>query len=257
VELLVVIGIIAVLVGLLLPALNKARRSAKAVQCMSNLRQLGQAYIMYADNNKSVVLDYGPLNDPTGAPIWTGSYGIPWAYNLQTYIPTNVDSYIICPECDSQRPRTGTNPGACFQSYIADYGTTLWDSSYAMNCGAASDGGGPTAGAGLTGYYQRLSQMSSGGQTTPVFMDSVWRDINPLSNPAPPPDLLKGGWGGAFISIQRCCINRHRGAINVVFADGHADRVLLPDLWLLNWTSTWSPSNNVASNPVFHGMGGS
>jgi prepilin-type N-terminal cleavage/methylation domain-containing protein/prepilin-type processing-associated H-X9-DG protein len=58
VELLVVIGIIAVLIALLLPALNRARQQAKAVQCQSNLRSIGQGLLIYCQFNKGV-LPYG------------------------------------------------------------------------------------------------------------------------------------------------------------------------------------------------------
>ena len=52
VELLVVVGIITLLAGILLPAVNKARESAKRIQCMSNVRQLTVAWLTYANDNK-------------------------------------------------------------------------------------------------------------------------------------------------------------------------------------------------------------
>lgn len=128
VELLVVIGIIALLISVLLPALNRARAAAMQTQCLSNMRQIGLALQMYANENKGSL---PPASTTPGNPADCEQFGEEAVYipypnylgSLIRYINGNIQIF-ICPVPEPQE-MSGTGAG---------YATTpRSDSSYGGN----------------------------------------------------------------------------------------------------------------------------
>jgi prepilin-type N-terminal cleavage/methylation domain-containing protein/prepilin-type processing-associated H-X9-DG protein len=240
VELLVVIGIIALLMSILLPTLNKARESAKRVQCQSNLRQIGQAMIMYANANKGG-LPYTSWNDATRLDqedwLW-------WQKIRRTPVDrieeSSLKKYLNFTRtkldvlrCPSDQFDSGRKPNS------ADCGPYLF--SYAMNwwiAGAAPRGTIPMRGSNApeatAPICRKISQVRSSSDKILLYEEDqstiddgqgvLWRPNNTVNLLALRHDWRQLREQPDTSSVARPVPNpAARG--NVVFCDGHADYV--------------------------------
>ena len=115
VELLVVIGIIAILIGLMLPALQRVRTHARTIACRSNMRQIGQAMLLYANDNRGWLFppDHG-LDVPLNQRWFLMVLRPPPPKDVTSLDPRDwTPPIMLCP-ADDQEPRE-------FHSYILNH----------------------------------------------------------------------------------------------------------------------------------------
>lgn len=190
IELLVVIAIIALLAGMLLPALSRAKAKAKQAGCMSNLRQIGLGFRMYVDDHAG----YGPTTTH-GAPT-----NASWIYQLSGYLG-NVDRIRLCP-ADPKAWQRLTNHA----------------SSYTLNEYTAVDLVDPF---GRTlESFRKLDALPRPSETFTTFEISDAAGVNLYNDHTHSRNWTS--WGSVTADIQP---DRHGSSANYLFADGHVESI--------------------------------
>lgn len=251
IELLVVIAIIAILAAMLLPALARAKLRAQQATDISNLKQLCLASKMYVDE---VGVWVGPLD------LNPGSSGGDWM-NAMLNFYAKATNVLICPAAPNQGNPSGiaNPPGKADAAWIWTLSNpTNYCSSYGINKWLA-----PSAAYGLNNaslhpdfLYTKEANVTQ-PTLSPVFMDTVWINLDPLESDAPARNLYDPLSTSSSEGMPRACIARHGsqaasaaprnvlpgtplpGSIDMGFVDGHVEPVKLESLWTISWHMNW------------------
>jgi len=214
VELLVVIGIIAVLIAILMPALSRARAAAVRVQCANNLREIGLSLVSYA-NSDNGYLPQASFTAYSGPP--TGSFTAGWRWALLANRSLFSPKFFICPNDNLDRY---DNNGLTVNQVRTDH-----KASYVGNAGWVGPGGVNVYGPFRAGVWVKLVQLRQPTDTIlvregPSTQSRVWYRAD--GNPAGQEDIDTAGRGEEYLRPTFYAQNYwHNGLDNFLFADSH------------------------------------
>ena len=273
IEVLVVIAVIALLMAVLLPTLQRVKRQAKAVACQSNLKQWSTIFAMYVGDNEGVLpkQKFHSLATPEH-----------WMYALREHAGGS-EGMSCCPMATKPANETGGEignmsriigqniavsrnagqnnqdvtggtftawgklrfriEGALTPNYYGSYGMNNWlaipreGANFVIGCGM-----------GMRAHEESFWLTANvGGQADiPTFLDAWWWCGWVKDTDTPPKyDGDKSSFPcGCRNSIHRFSTNRHDGYVNSAFLDSSVRKVGLKQLWTLKWYRTFNTANS-------------